>query len=354
MLPFMRNERLFMKEKIEHYLHHKGYKKLSAATSAFTIYFAMQNGYVTAVMLVDLQQQPDVQKDQYDSFRQKTTWRFVDGGSIEVHMLSVILTDELDRARALNADDRFSWVILCAENRLVIEEEKAEDFYGMKKIFETCLTQEPVPDTGQMEPLEYDAKGQPFYKDIRQRPLVNHALFVLNALVFTMCMLSGNLLYDMGVLSYQKVLDGEWYRVFTSMFLHADMSHIVGNMLILYYLGDIVERAMGHVRYLLVYLLSGILSGFASMYFSYLTQDYLSSLGASGAIFGMVGALLWITLRNHGHIEIMTVRKVLFLIGYSLYMGFTGTNVDNAAHVGGLISGFLLAVLFYHKKEVER
>lgn len=340
-----------MKEKIEYYFNDIGYKKLSAAIPGFTIFFELENGYVNAIMLVDQAGNPDMTKEQYDGFRTKTSWRFMDGGCIEVHMLSVILTDDLAAAEALNADDRFGWVILCSENRLVIGENKAEDFYGMKGKLQDCLSRDFVPDSGQLQAMEYDAKGQPFYKDIRQRPLVNHGLFVLNLLLFTGCFLTGDLLYELGMLSYEKVMEGEWYRIFTSMFLHADMSHILGNMLILYYLGDIVERALGHIKYLVLYLLSGVAASFASMAYSYLTQEYTASLGASGAIFGMVGALLWAAIRNRGHAEIMTVRKVLFMIGYTLYSGFVSTNVDNAAHVGGLLAGFVLAILLYRKSQ---
>ena len=86
------------------------------------------------------------------------------------------------------------------------------------------------------------------------------------------------------------------------------------------------------------------------MAFSYYFMDDRSSLGASGAIFGMIGGLLWVLLRNRGKLEIMTVPKILFLISYSLFSGFTGSNIDNAAHVGCLFSGFILAILLYRKK----
>ncbi len=343
-----------MREKIEYYLNDIGYKKLSAAIPGFTIFFELENGYVNAIMLVDRAGNPDMTKEQYDAFRTKTSWRFMDGGCIEVHMLSVILTDDLAAAEALNADDRFGWVILCQENRLVIEEGKAEDFYGMKGKLQDCLSRDMIPQDGQLQAMEYDAKGKPYYKSFKQRPFVNHWLFVLNAILFTGCVLTGNLLYEVGMLSYEKVMEGEWYRIFSSMFLHADMSHLVGNMLILYYLGEIVERSLGHFKYLVLYLVSGVAASFASMAYSYLTQEYTASLGASGAIFGMVGALLWVAIRNRGHAEIMTVGKVLFMIGYTLYSGFRSTNVDNAAHVGGLLAGFVLAVLLYHTKRDKK
>ena len=86
------------------------------------------------------------------------------------------------------------------------------------------------------------------------------------------------------------------------------------------------------------------------MAFSIWTRDYTPSLGASGAIFGITGALLWIVIRNRGRHAEITMPKIIFLIAYSLYNGFVSTNIDNAAHVGGLFGGFLLAILLYRKK----
>lgn len=339
-----------MKKKLDYYLCRAGYKKLSVATDEFAVYFTLETGYVNAVLLVDLLHHKDVSKEAYEEYKKKIQWRFMDSGCVEMHLLTLYVADDSKDVQSYLTEDRFEWIILQSEQALLIEDGKAEDFYGLKRVLQKCLQEQIEIDPTWIRPMACETSGEPFYQSIWQRPIVNHGLFVINLLLFTLCILTGNLLYDMGTLSYQQVMDGEYYRIFSSMFLHADMSHIVGNMLILYYLGDIVERALGHVKYLILYLLSGVIAAFASMWCSYVSGDFISSLGASGAIFGMVGALLWVAIRNHGHIEIMSVRKVLFLIGYSLYSGLIGTNVDNAAHIGGLIGGFLLAILLYHKK----
>ena len=78
------------------------------------------------------------------------------------------------------------------------------------------------------------------------------------------------------------------------------------------------------------------------------TGNLAVSAGASGAIFGLLGALLWVVIRNRGKAGRLTGRGMLFMVLLSLYFGFTSTGVDNAAHVGGLICGFLTAVLLYH------
>lgn len=350
MVTLKSNEGLTMKKKLEYYLCRAGYKKLSTATSEYAVYFTLETGYVNAVIFVDLEKKPSLTKEEYKEFKDKISWRFLDSGCTETHFMSVYMTDDLSRVNELWQQDRFEWILLTRENQLIIEEGKAEDFYGLKRILIKALNDDIEIDPTWLLPMECDPKGKPYFSSVLQRPFVNHTIFILNLILFSGCILTGNLLYDLGMLSYQQVMEGEYYRIISSMFLHADMQHITGNMLILYYVGNIVERAIGHVKYLILYLLSGIVAAFASMAFSYMTDSYISSLGASGAVFGIIGALLWIAIRNHGHIEIMSVRKILFLIGYSLYSGFISTNVDNAAHVGGVIAGFVIAIVLYRAK----
>lgn len=118
-------------------------------------------------------------------------------------------------------------------------------------------------------------------------------------------------------------------------------------MLALFFLGDNVERAVGHWKYLVIYLLSGLAGSGLSFAHAMLSGDYAVSAGASGAIFGVIGALFYIVARNRGRLEDMTTRRLGFLIFISLYHGITGSGVDNYAHVGGLIGGILSALVLY-------
>ena len=340
-----------MKDKIVYFLNRSGFKKLFANDEGIDLFFSIENGFVTAILISDLATANNFSKEQYDQFQNKASWRFMDGGCVEVHMLSLFITKDLDYVREnFYTDNRFCWCIDSDQNQLIIDQSQVEDFYGVKEVINQALNFTGEIPNENLVHQEFDAKGKPYYKDVRQRPFMTHLIFIINAFAFTGCVLTGNILYDRGMLNFTQFFKGEYYRLFTCMFLHADMSHLLGNMLILYILGEIVERAMGHIKFLIFYLLSGMLASFASLGFCYLSNNFTSSLGASGAIFGIIGALLWIALRNHGQIEIMTTRKILFLIGFSVYSGFVGTNIDNAAHIGGLIGGFLLAMLFYRKR----
>ncbi|MBP7319667.1 MAG: rhomboid family intramembrane serine protease [Lachnospiraceae bacterium] len=201
---------------------------------------------------------------------------------------------------------------------------------------------------------DYDHQS---YKKPRKIAFVNIGIVIVNILVFLLLDYIGNtedpvFMAHVGAIFPPFVVDQkEYYRLFTGMFLHFGINHLVNNMLVLFFLGDNLERAVGHVRYLIIYLLSGLGAGSLSVYMMIQSGDYAVSAGASGAIFGMVGALLYIVIRNKGRLEGVTTKRLGFMILLSLYLGFSSTGVDNMAHVGGLISGFLLAVLLYHKKK---
>ena len=147
---------------------------------------------------------------------------------------------------------------------------------------------------------------------------------------------------------------GEYYRLFTSMFLHFVFEHLMNNMLMLLVIGWNLERELGKIRFLLIYLLSGLCGNVLSLWWDVHTGSYAVAAGASGAVFGIIGALLYVAIRNHGRVGNVTGRGLLFMAVMSLYYGFTSEGVDNFAHIGGLLSGFLLAVLLYWKTKRKR
>lgn len=145
------------------------------------------------------------------------------------------------------------------------------------------------------------------------------------------------------------VNNGKYYELFTSMFLHFGFQHLMSNMISLGVMGYQLEDAVGKMRYLLIYLVSGIGGNLLSLAVDMHSGSYAVSAGASGAIFGIVGALLYITIRNYGRVGSVSESGILFMIVVTLYYGFSNTGVDNFAHIGGLITGFLMAVILYHK-----
>ena len=146
------------------------------------------------------------------------------------------------------------------------------------------------------------------------------------------------------------VLKGhEYYRLLTSIFMHFGIDHIVNNMLVLFVLGDNLERALGKVKYLIFYLSCGVLANVVSLLFEMPVGDWSVGAGASGAIFGVVGGLIYVVAVNKGRLEDLSTRQLVVMAVFSLYLGFTSTGVDNTAHVAGLVIGMILAAILYRK-----
>ncbi|MDJ1500688.1 rhomboid family intramembrane serine protease [Xanthocytophaga agilis] len=189
---------------------------------------------------------------------------------------------------------------------------------------------------------------------------VTPILINLNLLVFIVMVCSG-----LGFISFKGpdllqwggnfrplTTTGEWWRLVTCMFLHGGLMHILANMMGLLFVGIFLEPVLGRTKFLIAYLLTGILASCVSLWW----YEATVSVGASGAIFGLYGVFLALLLLKVFPAEFGKVFLVstLIFIGYNLLIGIMG-GVDNAAHIGGLVSGLLLGLAFYPaiKKEME-
>ncbi len=193
-------------------------------------------------------------------------------------------------------------------------------------------------------------------EEIRKEP-VTVVLILINVLVFIAVELTGTSQNAWHVLDYGAaytpyiVQNGEVYRLFTSMFLHFGIEHLVNNMLVLFVLGSRLEQVIGKLRFLFIYLAGGIAGNIFSLILELRNQDFSVSAGASGAVFAVMGAMIYVVIRNKGWLGDLSMRQILVMAVFSLYFGFTSSGVDNAAHIGGMIAGFVLAVLIWHPRK---
>ena len=176
------------------------------------------------------------------------------------------------------------------------------------------------------------------------------ALVAINVLVFlalavdagALWRVPGSLLADWGGNYAVQTRDGQVWRLLTGLFLHGGLLHVGLNMLALYQAGQLAERLFGPRRFLVVYLACGVVAGLASMWW----RPNGLSIGASGAIFGIFGALLSHVVVSRRHLPEDLFRRMRRLLAgvvfYSLVIGFLIPGIDNAAHVGGLAAGLVL------------
>ena len=184
---------------------------------------------------------------------------------------------------------------------------------------------------------------------------VNLCIVVVNVLIFLLVELTGSSentehMVNWGASWLPYILDGQYFRLFTCMFLHFGIVHLGNNMIVLLFLGDTLEQLTGHLKYGLICLGGGLIGSIVSCAHEYVSADYYVSAGASGCVFAVTGALLYIVIRERGRLGTLTVRKMVILAALSVYNGMVSVGLDNYAHVGGLLGGFVLCMLLYRKK----
>lgn len=183
------------------------------------------------------------------------------------------------------------------------------------------------------------------------------ALIVVNVAVFMIMTMFGDTEDAVFMLQHGAMYEPfviqqhEYYRIITCLFLHFGIEHLLNNMVMLGALGWNLELEIGKVRFLVIYFVSGIAGNILSLFYDLSTENPAVSAGASGAIFGLMGALLYVVILNRGRLGRLSGRGMLIMVALSLYFGFASSGVDNFAHIGGLVSGFILAVILYRKKK---
>lgn len=193
-----------------------------------------------------------------------------------------------------------------------------------------------------------------------KKPVITYALLIINILIYLFTsLLSGNfvnmnavVLYNLGAMFNEAVLNGEYYRLITSAFLHGGIFHIAFNMYALYIIGPQLESFIGKAKYLIVYLFSAISGNLLSMLFT----DGLS-VGASGAIFGLLGSILYFGYHYRVYLGNVMRSQIIPLIVINLGLGFMISNVDVAAHFGGLLGGLFITIALgikYKSTKIEK
>ncbi len=196
-----------------------------------------------------------------------------------------------------------------------------------------------------------------YQEDGKKRVFANILLIILNVAVWCVMDFFGDTLDGGYIAEYGGlypdllVYRGEWYRLITAMFLHFGIQHLANNMILLAAAGSKLEEAVGAFVYLIIYVGAGLMGNLLSFAVMMYTGDYAVCAGASGAVFGVIGALVWAAIRNRGRFNGLTTKGLLFMTALCLYNGFTAEGVDNWAHIGGAAGGFFLCILLYRKPQ---
>lgn len=186
--------------------------------------------------------------------------------------------------------------------------------------------------------------------------IVTYSIIFINIIIFLISVYMSKNIFDINsnVLEYLGAKDnlliskGEYYRLISSMFLHSGIVHISMNMYSLFAIGPLVEKFYGKFRYFLIYILSGIIASITS----FMLSPYMS-VGASGAIFGVLGATLVIAYNLRKQIGKSFLINVVSVVVVNMIFSFSIPNIDVYAHLGGFVSGIILGAILYRNYSLD-
>lgn len=190
--------------------------------------------------------------------------------------------------------------------------------------------------------------------EIEKTPFITYGILVITVFMYILMTFNGGsenirtlVLY--GAKVNELIVLGQWWRLITPMFLHIGFTHLVFNSLVIYFLGKEIEVLIGHTRFLILYLLSGILGNATSF-----AVNQSISAGASTAIFGLFSATIVLGKLYPYHNAIQRLsRTYLILIIINVISGFMNSTIDNAGHMGGLLGGYLVMYLISSKNAMN-
>ena len=236
-------------------------------------------------------------------------------------LMSIKVSDESD----INKNDFVKNIFPDLSKKLVYSEDGIELF---EKIT-TDINEHNRRDASKVEEVFKD-KG----------PYITYVLIAINVLLYILPILLG--VYDEIILRFcmhgPSIRSGEYYRLITSCFLHGSIIHLFFNSYALYVIGSQIENFLGRIKYLVIFIFSGILGNLFSMIFN----GSIPSIGASGAIFGLMGALLYFGYHYRVYLGTVLKNQLIPIILLNLGLGFILKGVDNFAHIGGLIGGIMI------------
>lgn len=186
-------------------------------------------------------------------------------------------------------------------------------------------------------------------------PIITYILLAINVIVFfyfdfTQSVSEMDMYVEQGGMYLPAVIeDGEWYRVITHAFLHGGLEHLLGNMVMLVFIGSVVEKVYGKISFVIIYFVGILGSTLVSVMPELMTYDYHYSIGASGATMTLFGAYLILIIKNRsdGDNTIIARMVVVFLL---MIFGNMEQGVDWMAHLGGAVFGVILGLMLYPKQ----
>lgn len=339
-------------------------------TEDLEVLYILSMDCVKAVMVYNHEINKDISVDKHKHVREQVIEKLSLKHNLPVKTVAIICTDTPNEVEELicnttSSDER--WIVDTKNNVVIVDEDNRivnEDVY--KNVEEVIKAESyrrayVAKDKGMFAKEPSVARTRINRTIGRKRVAskgvwrdyiltVTTALIIINVFIHFDLERMGStynpkFMLDYGAMHWRNIFEeGEVWRLFTSMFMHFGIDHLIGNMFVLFLLGNALEQAIGKIRFLIIYLGSGMAAGLASAFYYWSVEKNVVSAGASGAIYGVMGAMIAVFIVC----KIRTSLNLRGLIIYSIISIVNSMNseeVDHTAHMGGFTSGIVLAII---------
>ena len=341
-------------EGIEYLLGNKGYQCMATNLSEVRIFLKKDDeedgrSRIRMIITVSTAVKHPLSLPKLEEMARGLERKYLLTGTGSVEILFLVFSDNIERDKSFSEGDIRFWLVDTLTRRLIIFEDQPDDFDHIKSELELMIAGKISYEKENRGILQRDQNGNVFI------PYLTILIMLINITVFVILERLGST-EDPGFMlkhgaSYTERVFGEheFYRLFTCMFLHFGISHLLSNMFALWFIGGEVERLFGRGKFLLIYFFTGLCASILSEVMNYLTSKAVVSAGASGAIYGIQGALMVLVFANRKE-KGSRMYKMLVMLLMLLVLGRVTENVDNYAHLGGFITGLLCGWML--KKQV--
>ena len=263
--------------------------------------------------------------------------KFIFNGYRNINCLFIIFTDNISRDKLLLESGLSLWFADTLIGRIVIYEDQPVDFLSLKDELEKTIL-----------PTNKNKKGKHNFI-----PIITITLIAINFLIYAIMEAIGDTSNSMfmeshGAMSWRLLFEEhQIYRLVTCIFLHFGAEHLFNNMITLAVIGNETEHILGHIKFIIIYLLSGIGASFISAIYNMNVNHelYVISAGASGAIFGILGSLLVTSILYRNIRSHINPANIMIITVLSVLNGYMNYGIDNMAHIGGLLFGIIITFI---------
>lgn len=301
-----------------------------------------EESFSTIVLIDDIKYPKKTDALLLSSIKESLEKTFFLRGYKKVDILFVIFTNNPFEYKSMADGDFTFWLSDMNDFRIISYSADDGQFADIRDELEEALVKAPEKTSFISRIKHINGMSYPIFAILFA--LINIVLYVgvelfgdINDVIY---------IYSQGASEWHSVLENqEYYRLFTCMFIHFSFSHLASNMMSLLAIGHQLEPAIGHIKFIAIYMISGLCSSLASVFYHAHMDESAISAGASGAIFGIFGAYAIFALFDKLKGRPVPAMRIALMSILVLASGFNSTSIDNAAHLGGIISGCIIAFI---------